>query len=77
MALDNQSFWQREKNRILAACILAAVMLLFCALIVRQRTENEKLKENLGRIIDENKELKARVIEKCTDSGPSLPVKAR
>ncbi len=67
-----QSLWKREKNRILAACILAAIMLLFCAVIWRLQNENDKLKETMGRIMDENNELKAKASEKCKEDGPDL-----
>lgn len=59
------SFLQENQNRILAACILAAFVLLLCAIIWHQQGEIERLereselaKETLGRIIEENNELK-------------------
>lgn len=61
-----QSFWQREKHRILASLILTAVVFLFLAIIWRQYGEIERLNEQtetLARIIDENNQLKAKVVE--------------
>ncbi|MCP4604400.1 MAG: hypothetical protein GY847_28405 [Proteobacteria bacterium] len=66
------------KNRILAACIIAAFVLLLLAIIYRQQGEIDRLtreperaKETMGRIIDENNALKGRVIElseRCTEN---------
>lgn len=43
----SQSFWQREKHRVLGAMIIGAVVLLLLAIIWRQQGEVERLEESL------------------------------
>ena len=75
------TFWQREKHRILASLILTAVFILFLAVIWRQHGEIERLEkkiETVASIIDENNELKAKVVElseRCGDLGENPKVK--
>ncbi len=53
-------------SRILAAAILAIFVVLLLAIIWRQQKELEKFeeaKQTLGRIIEENNELKGQLVE--------------
>lgn len=66
------SFWQREKPRILGAAIVAVLFLLLLAVIWRQQGEIERLNEKtetIERIIDENNQLKAKVVELMDNCG--------
>ncbi len=53
-------------SRVLAAAILAIFVVLLLAIIWRQQKELEKFEEakrELGRIIEENNELKGQLVE--------------